>query len=214
MYVMRAVLEVSVPEGFDLWPVAEADASGFLALGGGLSPAEVGTAVMALAVCNRPPDEGDEGDDRPPHAAVGTFLRGLLSYDTVFAAGGLRVTDPDTGVGFAPGCCDGLEDWRDWYRLVDGDGSLGFGHEPVSPLAERHGDTLRLTVDAERDDSPVIELPAQALRGMLAGVERDLTAFLGLAVAWAAVHVPGHDRAVVVAALARALDVPPPSGRT
>ncbi len=209
MDVMRAVLEVAVPEGFGLWPVAEADASGFLALGGGLSPAEVGTAVTALAACNRPADEDGEGDDPAPRPEPGTFLRGLLSYDEVFAAGGLRVVDPGTGVAFAPGCCDGLEEWRDWYRLVDGDGSLGFGHAPVSPLAERYGDTLRLTVDAERDDSPVIELPAQALRGMLAGVERDLTAFLDLAVAWAAVHTPGLDRAVV-AALARALDVPPP----
>ncbi|GGR62612.1 hypothetical protein [Streptomyces roseolus] len=210
VHVMRAVLEVSVPEGFDLWPVAGADASGFLALTGRLSPAEVGTAVTALAACNRP---AGEGDDRPPRDAAGTFLRGLLSSDEVFAAGGLRVVDPGTGVAFVPGCCDGLEDWRDWYRLADGDGTLGFGHEPVSPAAERHGDTLRLTVDAERDDSPVIELPAHALRGMLAGVERDLAAFLDLAVAWAAVRVPGHDRALV-AALARALDVPPPTGTT
>ncbi|MFD6358524.1 hypothetical protein ACFWFX_01560 [Streptomyces roseolus] len=208
VHVMQAVLEVSAPEGFDLWPVAEADASGFLALGGRLSPAEVGTAVRALADCNRP---DGEDDDRPPRDAAGAFLRGLLSSDGVFAAGGLRVADPGTGVAFAPGCCDGLEDWRDWYRLVDGDGTLGFGHAPVSPAAERHGGTLRLTVDAERDDSPVIELPARELRGMLAGVERDLTAFLDLAAAWAAARVPGHDRALV-AALARALDVPPPAG--
>ncbi|MFB7342220.1 hypothetical protein ACFCZ6_19405 [Streptomyces hydrogenans] len=205
---MQPVLEVAAPDGFALWPVAEAGACGFLALDGGLSPAEVGTAMMALAACN---DLAVEGDERPRHGATGTFLHGLLTFDTPFAAGGLRVTDRAGGIVFAPGCCDGLEDWRDWYGLADGDGCLGFGHEPVSPAAERLGDVLRLTVDAERPDSPVITLPASALPGMLAGVERDLAAFLVLASGWASAHLPGQDVGPVVAALARVLDVPAPA---
>lgn len=47
---MQPVLEIHTSDGFDLWPVAEIEPFGFLALGGRLSPAEVGTAVMRIAV--------------------------------------------------------------------------------------------------------------------------------------------------------------------
>ncbi|MFD8820931.1 hypothetical protein ACFV1C_00935 [Streptomyces sp. NPDC059605] len=213
MIVMQPVLETRSPDGFDLWPVTETGTSGFLPLGGGLSPTEVGTAVMCIADCN----DIDPDGDRPPRPAdaLGSFLHGLLTFDTLFAAGGLRIVDGSTGVAFLPGCCDGLEDWREWHRLVDesGDDSggvlLGFGHPPVSPVAERIGDVVRLTVDSERSDSPVIESSVAGIRRRLAGVERDLADFLVLAADWASGCLPAHA-APVVAALARVLDLPAP----
>ncbi len=48
----------------------------------------------------------------PAHKSPVT-LHGLLAFDDLFAAGGLRVVDDSTGAVFLPGCCDGLEDWRD-----------------------------------------------------------------------------------------------------
>ncbi|MFJ1708750.1 hypothetical protein [Kitasatospora sp. NPDC088346] len=78
-----------------------------------------------------------------------------------------------------------------------------FGHNPVA-LAELVGDTIRLTVDHEQSDSPVIELSVAELRHLLAGAERDLTDFYQLAANWIAQHLP--DQAVrVTAALADAL---------
>lgn len=203
--VAQPVLETQPSDGFGLWPVAEPEPSGFLALDGTLTSAEVGAAVMYVAACN----DIDPDGDRPPRPAdpLGSFLHGLLTFDTLFASGGLRVTDRATGVTFLPGCCDGLEDWRGWYRLVDGDGLLGFGHAPVTPTAERLGGTIRLTVDAERSDSPVIELTPSELRDLLAGAERDLTDFHALAADWASTHLPDH-RALVGTALAGVLDLP------
>ncbi|MFD3973469.1 hypothetical protein [Streptomyces cyaneofuscatus] len=130
MITMEPVLEVYAPDGFGLWPVA-GTTSGFLPLGGALSSAEVGTAVMAIAGCN----DVDPDGDRPPRpsTAPGSFLHGLLTFDDLFAAGGLRVTDHSAGVTFLPGCCDGLEDRLDWHRPADHGGLLGFGHAPVSP---------------------------------------------------------------------------------
>ncbi|MFJ9692888.1 hypothetical protein [Kitasatospora sp. NPDC101183] len=205
---MQPVLEIRAPDGFDLWPVATIESTGFLPLSGGLSPAEVGTAVMRIADCN----DIDPDDDRPPRPTdpLGSFLHGLLTFDTPFAAGGLRVIDDSTGITFLPGCCDGLDEWRDWHRLVDSGGLLGFGHDPVEPVAERFGDTVRLTVDAEQSDSPVIELPVTELRCLLAGAERDLVDFLTLAADWALRHLPGC-RAPVIGALARVLDLPAPA---
>ncbi|CAM5271754.1 hypothetical protein [Streptomyces narbonensis] len=204
---MQPVLEIYTADGFDLWPFAEIEPFGFLPLSGGLSPAEVGTAVMRIADCND--IEPDAEADRPPRPtdARASFLHGLLTFDTLFAAGGLRVTDTSTGVSFQPGCCDGLEDWRDWHRLLDGDTLLGFGHDPVSPVAERTGDRVRLTINAEQCDGPVIELTVTELRHLLTAVEHDLADFLALAADWASRHVPDHCTPVV-AALSRVLDMP------
>lgn len=234
--VMQPVLEIYTPDGFDLWPVAEVEPFGFLPLSGALSPAEVGTAVMRVADYNdvngtddasaeaasasaplsAPFSASDSDSDsdlspRPPDP-LGSFLHGLLTCEHVIASGGLRVTDDSTGVTFQPGCCDGLEDWRDWHRLVDDDGHglVGFGHDPVSPTAERFGDTVRLTMNMEQSDSPVIELGVSELRHLLTGVERDLTAFLALAAAWSSEHLPSHHTAVT-SAIARALDLPEPT---
>jgi hypothetical protein len=212
---LQPVLETYSPAGFDLWPVAGSAPYGFLALDGTLGPAQVGTAVMRIAACN---DVDPEHDGRPPRPAdpLGSFLHGLLTMpDPLFAAGGLRVTDTVVGTTLVPGCCTGLEDWREWFDVVeaDVDGGRGrFGHDP-SPMAERVGETVRLTVDAERDDSPVIEVPVAELRLLLAGAERDLAAFLRLAADWAAAQLPGHA-GPVTAALARALDMPVPTSGT
>ncbi|MCC8245616.1 hypothetical protein [Saccharothrix luteola] len=206
---MQPVLEVYAPGGFALWPVAEAEPFGFLALNGELTPLEVGAAVMYIARCNDI-DPGHDGRPPRPTDPLGSFLHGLLTLDTLFAPGGLRVTDGATGVAFLPGCCNGLEDWREWHQVLDGSGRVGFGHDP-DPCAERHGGTARLIVDAEQGDSPVIELPVTDLRRLLAGAEHDLAGFLASAADWAARHLPGHA-APVTAALARALDLPPPAG--
>ncbi|UQI49690.1 hypothetical protein M1P56_35465 (plasmid) [Streptomyces sp. HU2014] len=208
MIVMQPVLEIHESDGFGLWPVVGVESFGFLPLSGELSPAEVGTAVMGIARCN----DIDPDGDRPPRPAdaLDSFLHGLLTFDSLFAAGGLRVTDTSTGVIFLPGCCDGLEDWRDWHQLVDGGSLLGFGHEPVSPVAERFGDIVRLTVNVEQSDSPVIEVSVGELRNLLTGAARDLADFLALAAEWASSHLPGHC-APVTAALARIVDLPAPT---
>ncbi|MCW8102574.1 hypothetical protein [Streptomyces tauricus] len=87
------------------------------------------------------------------------------------APGGLRVHDTLTGFTFLPACCDGLESWRDWHRFADDGNLLAFGHDPVSPVAVRFGDTVRLTVNADQRDSPVIVLSVTEHRRLLAGAE-------------------------------------------
>lgn len=199
---MQPVLEIVTPDGFDFWPVAEIPPFGFLPLSGGLSPAEVGSAVMRIAGCN----DIDPDGDRPPRPTdpLGSFLHGLLTFEDLFAAGGLRVTDHSTGVTFLPGCCDGLEDSHAWYQLVEGAGALWSGHNPVS-LAERLGDTVRLTINVEQSASPVIELSVAELRNLLGGVERDLLDFRALAADWMTQHLPRRHAVLLAAALARLL---------
>ncbi|MFJ7199469.1 MULTISPECIES: hypothetical protein [unclassified Streptomyces] len=208
---MQPVLEIYAPDSFTLWPVAEGETFRYLALSGELTTVEVGTAVMRIAQCNDIDPDPNAGDDRPPRPVnpLGSFLHGLLTFDSLFAAGGLRVTDSSTGITFLPGCCNGLEDWREWCTVADGSGPVSFGHDP-DPVAELIGDTVRLIVDIEQSDSPVIELSAMELHRLLDRVERDLTDFLALAADWARRHLSDHA-VPVTAALARVLALPAPA---
>ncbi|MFG2085870.1 MULTISPECIES: hypothetical protein [unclassified Spirillospora] len=152
-------------------------------------------------------DPEDDGGSAQPADPLGAFLRGLLTMEPPLAPGGMRVTDTATGTTLLPGCCTGFDEWRDWNKIVEeGYPSVGFGHDP-SPLAERLGDTVRLTVDAEQNDSPVIEMPVTGLRRSLTAAEQDLSDFLQSAAVWADRHVPDHA-AQVTTALAHALDMP------
>ncbi|MCX5402121.1 hypothetical protein OHA55_34885 [Streptomyces sp. NBC_00102] len=206
---MQPVLEMDTPEGFGLWPVAETERFGFLTLGGGLSPAEVGAALARIAAYN---DADPEANDLPPRPAdpLAGFLNGLLHLDFLLVPGGLRVTDTSTGAVFAPGCCDGLEERRDWEAVVDGHCVIGYDHAPDSKrIAERIGDMVRLTGATGGDEGTVIEVPVPEMRRLLIGVESDLTDFHVLAGAWADQHLSEHA-AGVTASLGRLLDLPVP----
>ncbi|MDX2732885.1 hypothetical protein [Streptomyces sp. PA03-2a] len=204
---MQPVLEISPVDDFDFWPVGEHEPYGYLVLNGELTPAEVGTAVMRIADCNDFEPEEEHGPC--PTDPLGTFLPGLLTMPDLFAAGGFRVTDNATDTVFVePGCCNGLETWRDWLEVLDGTGCAYFGHDSFS-VAERVGDIVRLTLDAHgTDGSPLIELSVDQVRRLVAGAQQDLQDFLSLAGTWAEQHLPAHA-AAVTAALARALDLAP-----
>jgi hypothetical protein len=200
---MQPVLEIFAADDFALWPVSGHGPYGFLVLHGKLTPMEVGTAVMRIADCNDFEPEEEHGPC--PTDPLGAFLHGLLTMPDLFAAGGFRVTDTATDTVFIdPGCCNGLETWRDWLTVLDGAGYVEFGHDPSS-VAEHVGGAVRLTLDAHaKHSSPVIELPVDEVRALIAGAQQDLRDFLGLAGAWAEEHLPTHA-AAVTAALARAL---------
>ncbi|MFD5569529.1 hypothetical protein [Streptomyces cadmiisoli] len=205
--VMQPVLEIVADDDFALWPVGEHESYCYLVLDGELTPADVGTAVMLIAKCNDFEPEEEHGPC--PTDPLGTFLHGLLTMPDLLAAGGFRVTDHATDTVFVePGCCNGLETWRDWLEVLDGTGCAYFGHNPSS-AAERVGDTVRLTLDVYAEDgSPVVELPVDQVRTLVTGAQQDLQNFLGLAGTWAEQHLPAHAPAVT-AALARALDLGP-----
>ncbi|TMR00540.1 hypothetical protein ETD83_16560 [Actinomadura soli] len=65
--------------------------------------------------------------------------------EPLFAPGGMRIIDTAIGTAPVPGC-SGIEDWREWFMVVDGHISTDFlGHDPY-PLAGRRGDIVRFTV--------------------------------------------------------------------
>ncbi|MET7697702.1 hypothetical protein [Streptomyces sp. NPDC005485] len=205
--IMEAVLETHPVTDFTLWPVAEKHTGGLPPLSGDLPPLQVGTAMAVLACYNTRPRE--RGAGRPENGVE--LLQQLTSAESVIAPGGLRLRDTSTGVTVSPGCCCGLEDWRDWLDLLDGSGPW-LGHDP-SPGLEFSDSLVRLWPDAQRvAPGPPIELPSADLPALLASVRADLTAFLDLVEQWTTPWVPAPLTARLLAKLDACLAVTAPLG--
>ncbi|SDF37598.1 hypothetical protein SAMN05216553_101335 [Lentzea fradiae] len=164
---MRAVVEVP---------------GGYVELSGRMTQDDVGTALAAIAgyVVGVDAEPGPEQ------------LRALLAEEMIVMAGGLSVLDTTTGVRIVPGCCAGLESWRDWALFLDGEVPW-LGHSPA-PGVELTADVVRLWQDEDAQEPPSCEIPLADLPGHLRGVRRDLDAFLWLVRTWAP-HGMGEDLA-------------------
>ncbi|CAM3186747.1 hypothetical protein [Stackebrandtia soli] len=202
MITLQAVVKIRSCEDFDLWPIAKLATSHLLPLNGTMDQDHLGAAITSIAATNCPRDDAEQADD--PRAA---FLDGLFTTECLITPGGLLVVDTVSNTTFAPSCCHWLDEWRDWLLAID-EGPVWLGHEPSSKV-ERHGETMRLTVNLEHDD-PVIELPVDELRRLLAQAERDLGDFLMLARSWATSHLPERVSDFTIA-MAKALNVAPPT---
>jgi hypothetical protein len=189
--IMDAVLETYSAADFALWPVADLPADHLLALSGRLSVRELGTAVAVLTSYNKSDDEvlarGPEGSTEQ--------VSELLATDLVIAPGGIRVRDTSTGVTAPPGCCFGLENWRDWLDWMNGE-EPWLGHDPA-PRAEHTGATVRLWPDTEHPDGLPIELPLARLPELLGSVQAQLVAFLASVEEWATRYAPPLADALV-----------------
>lgn len=127
----------------------------------------------------------------------------LTSDDDTYAPGGLRVTDDD-GV-IDPGCCVGLDEWRDWLGVVGGQ-VIYLGHDP-DVLLEPRGPVLRLWQDKDQllpgklpgPSERYIDIPRDALLHLLQGVHQDLAGFLVALREWAQNIVPGLADQLVLA---------------
>ncbi|GCD45939.1 hypothetical protein [Streptomyces paromomycinus] len=186
MLIIDAVMETYDAVGFVRWPVAAPSEDRLLVLSGEMSLRQVGTAMAVLT-------SGYEGD----REALGTcacaetvarHLEHLLSLDLATAPGGIRLKDTTTGTVIAPGCCFGLENWRDWYDLSNGD-EPWLGHGTVAHV-EHDGPLVRVWPDTEASASRPIELPMAELPALLQIVHDDLKGFLALAEQWVHGYAP------------------------
>lgn len=191
MIVFEPVIETCDACGFEAWPVGATSADGYLILSGDLTPADVGTAMAAIAAYNHSSITPDgEEDDRPGSAVL---IQRIIDAECLLAPGGLRVRDTESGVTVNPGCCSGLEDWQGWNRLVMRQSDAPWlGHDP-SPWVEHLGQAIRIWPDGGMGPttgttpaglSP-IEVPAARLPSLVADARNQLQGFLNLLEPWA-----------------------------
>ncbi|MBB2940540.1 hypothetical protein FB565_000244 [Actinoplanes lutulentus] len=113
----------------------------------------------------------------------------LTCDDGDFAQGGLRVGDGNVVID--PGCCIGLDEWRDWLRVVGGE-VIDLGHDP-DPLIEHRGPVVRVWKDGGQlpsgkssgPNEPHIDIPRHTLPNLLGAVQQDLAGFLTCLHSWA-----------------------------
>ena len=147
-----------------------------------------------------------------PAAAIEEYL---TSEDGDFAPGGLRVAAGDVVID--PGCCVGLDEWRDWLR-VPGGAVIDLGHDP-DVLVEHRGPVVRVWKDKSRllpgeEPGPGdehIDVPREALPGLLGAVRDDLAGFLAALRPWAQ-GVVGELADPLVTAVDRRLRISAPLG--
>jgi hypothetical protein len=112
----------------------------------------------------------------------------LLAEELIIITGGLQVCDTNAGIAVMPGCCAGLEDWRDWAQVFTGDSPF-LGHDP-GPEVEAVCDDLRVWQDGGpnrhrgRWAGVHVDMPRRALPDLLMGVQRNLVGFLDVLAVW------------------------------
>ncbi|MFD1536228.1 hypothetical protein [Nonomuraea guangzhouensis] len=183
MIIVDVVLETYDAVGFTAWPIAEPSSDRLLALSGQMSPAEVGTAMAVIFKYNHIP---------VVHAADMTeahLEQHLAQREALIAPGGLRFRDATTNVEVTPGCCFGLENWRDWWDVVHGQ-EPWLGHDPT-PHIQHNGQVIQLRQDGLDTPAPPIEITRSELSNLLTTAQQRLTGFLNLAQRWTAGTTPG-----------------------
>ncbi|WP_051762173.1 hypothetical protein [Microbispora rosea] len=191
MVTLTPVIEVCPFEVPSLWPIADLD--GHVPLSDRLAPGEVGTLMHVITVYSLGPSEGWREGATPADLA-----EELLSMDGLIAPGGLQVHDSAARLTISPSCCAGLEDWRGWTALLQGDQPF-LGHDP-SPWVEILSDRFRVWPDHRPEQlaqDRFIDIPATAILNSLQVVQRDLLGFMRAAEIWALEVVPQHAPALV-----------------
>jgi hypothetical protein len=193
--LIEAVLEIDETAAFTAWPIAEAATDRFLALSGQMSTAEVGTAMAVIFRYGDIPIT--------PISDLHHLLdRHLAKAEALVAPGGLRVRDTITNAEILPGCCCGLEDWREWRHVLHKK-DIWLGHDPNTDLQyivgavrlrqETHGS--RLVHSAVHE----VEIQLDDLPRLLASVHLRLQGFLSLVHRWARETTPrAADRLVTL----------------
>jgi hypothetical protein len=107
MIIVTAVLETDHLIEFTSWPIMKPPGGQLLALSDQMSHLEVGTAIAIIF------DYGDIPAE--PITELHHLLdQHLVEAEALLAPGGLRFHDSVTKAEFVPGCCFGLESWREW----------------------------------------------------------------------------------------------------
>ncbi|WP_432993888.1 hypothetical protein [Dactylosporangium sp. CA-233914] len=139
----------------------------------------------------------------------------LTCEDEDFAPGGLRVGAGDVVID--PGCCVGLDEWRDWLRVLGGE-VIDLGHDP-DVLVEHRGPVLRVWKDKRQllagelpgPADKYIDVPRAELPKLLAAVRGDLVGFLAALRPWAQSIAP-ELADPLIAAVDRRLRISAPLG--
>lgn len=202
---LQAVAEpMRLTEWTPPWPMARYAPGEWIVLSGDSRPDEVGAVMAQLARYDMLPDESaDEALERLGRLTAPELLRRLADAADEVALGlygGIRAVGGGDAV--EPGCCSGLEGWREWWDMLGEDWSPWMGHDPWG-WVEQRPDGIRVCSGPHADSSApnggaehAVFIPADRVVPLLERVEADLNGFLDRVRDWAVALDPAQGERV------------------
>jgi hypothetical protein len=178
---IEAVVEIERFEGVAPWPTVSECAGAYMRIFPGLSSEEIGSLVIKACLYNQ----------TEIHPNATETLQAFMTNDGFVLPGGLRFIEGER-VKIIPGCCGGLEDWREWLDVPHGKNTVWAGHDP-SPQVEYFDNHVRIWQDEKAEGVDSIEFELLEMEVLLAGVALDLHGFLVCLENWVAYISPGLE---------------------
>lgn len=165
------------------WKVAEVRPYQRCFLNGDMTLDEVGLFVVALAQYGNGSGNGLSGMDKDVLISI------ITRRDSSVIAGGIAVIAENPEDSIFPGCCCGLEDWREWLSFQEGGCSPWMGHDPSPVFEKTDQGPIKFWWDGELDgtkpnESPDLEMEEAVFADNLKQIERDLLGFLDVLKVW------------------------------
>jgi hypothetical protein len=134
------------------------------------------------------------GGDRGWTGTISEALPLLIERDSQVIGGGLAVIDDQ--IEFFPACCCGLEDWRDWFDVLHGEGPqwLG-GHEP-DQWVEIEGEHAQIHSEST-ESHDILKVDLVTLKLALEQAEQDLIEAVGRIHEVARAVSPQHTKELI-----------------
>jgi hypothetical protein len=180
---IEAVIEISPFEIESPWAVAAVAPYSLLRLFSGTNDEEIGAIMLTACLFSR----------IKIHASAVETLKALVGKDFIMSGGLLFSEEGQEKV--RPGCCCGLENWREWLDVPSGK-LIWAGHDPT-PEVEFVDGGVRVWQDQKADGVDFIDFGVDEMRVLLEKVESDLQGFLYRLGKWTDFVAPGLKRKVV-----------------
>lgn len=122
------------------------------------------------------------------HGSIAEVARALLKAQTLVLPGGLLARTHIIEI--SPGCCCGLENWREWYGVTPNGTPPWLGHDP-SPWVECKTDNAVLWADGDLgDQSPYVEVSYSEITHALRSAHIAMIGFADKLSKWISEDVP------------------------
>ena len=163
---IEAVVELVHFDGEAPWPTIVECPDPYLRISPGLTSEEIGSLVLTACIYNH--------TEIAPVASE--TLQAFMNNDGFVLPGGLRFSEGGL-VKIIPGCCGGLEGWREWLDVPHGKNAVWAGHDP-SPYIEYVEGGVRIWQNEKAEGVNFIELGLSEMEALLQKVVFDLEGFL------------------------------------
>lgn len=189
------------------WKVAGLDAFQSHFLSADMAFEEIGLFVMAVAKYGD--HYGTDFSSLDKDAVVEMIIR----RSGPVVAGGVAILAESAEDSIYPGCCCGLEGWRDWFTFLEKGHSPWMGHDPSPCFAKTGQGQINAWVDAdlcggEPSEHPDLVMDEADFTESLKQVERDLIGFLDVLESWT-LHEDIEKADELVETIDRAFDIRP-----